>query len=144
MNQLGLPRLLSGKKSASQCRSIGDIGSIPGLVRSPGERSGNPLQYSCLDNPVDRGALMTTIHGVTKSQMQLSMHAWISYHQVRRFFACSSLRRGRPGQSSLEEIMNIILEQTWGEMRKVMGIKIEGGIFFGSCLWEWQIKHILL
>ena len=43
----------------------GDQGSIPGLRRSPGERNGNPLQYSCLENPVDREAWQATAHGVT-------------------------------------------------------------------------------
>ena len=43
-----------------------DVGLIPGLGRSRGEGNGNPLQYSCLRNPVDRGAWQTTVHGVTK------------------------------------------------------------------------------
>ena len=46
--------------------SAGDQGSIPGLGRSPGEGNGNPLQYSCLGNPMDRGASQATVHGVTK------------------------------------------------------------------------------
>ena len=50
----------------------GDMGSIPGTGRSPGEGSGNPLQCSCLENPMDRGAWWATIHGVAKSQTQLS------------------------------------------------------------------------
>ena len=44
-----------------------DEGSIPGLGRSPGVGNGNPLQYSCLENPVDSGAWWATVHGVTKS-----------------------------------------------------------------------------
>ena len=44
----------------------GGMGSIPGSGRSPGEGSGNPLQYSCLENPVDRGAWWGTVHGVTR------------------------------------------------------------------------------
>ena len=48
---------------------IRDTGSIPGSGRSPGEGNGNPFQYSCLENPMDRGAWMVaTVHGVTKSQ----------------------------------------------------------------------------
>ena len=47
----------------------GDVGSIPGTGRSPGVGNGNPLQYSCLRNPVDRGARWATVHGVTKSQI---------------------------------------------------------------------------
>ena len=48
---------------------IGDTGSIPGLGRSPGEGNGNPLQYSFLENPMDRGAWQVTVHGVTESDM---------------------------------------------------------------------------
>ena len=46
-----------------------DEGSVPGLVRSPGEGNENPLQYSCLENTMDRGAWRDTIHGVAKSQI---------------------------------------------------------------------------
>ena len=46
-----------------------DKGSIPGLERSPGGQHGNPLQYSCLGNPMDRGACWATVHGVAKSQI---------------------------------------------------------------------------
>ena len=56
---------------ASAC-DVGDLGLIPGLGRSPGEGNGNPLQYSCLENPMDRGAWRATVHGVTKSWTQLS------------------------------------------------------------------------
>ena len=52
--------------------NAGDAGSIPGLGRSPGGGNGNPLQYSCLENPMDIGAWRATVHGVTKSQRQLS------------------------------------------------------------------------
>ena len=48
-----------------------DVGSIPGSGRSPGEGNGNPLQYSCLENPIDRGAWRAIVHGVAKSQTQL-------------------------------------------------------------------------
>ena len=48
-----------------------DVGLIPGLGESPGGGNGNPLQYSCLENPMDRGAWLATVHGVTKSQTGL-------------------------------------------------------------------------
>ena len=51
----------------STCNA-GDLGSIPGSGRSPGEENGYPLQYSCLENPIDRGAWWATGHGVAKSQ----------------------------------------------------------------------------
>ena len=47
---------------------VGDTGSIPGLGRSPREENGNPLQYSCLENPMDRGAWQATVYRVSKSQ----------------------------------------------------------------------------
>ena len=58
--------------------SAGDGGSIPGPGRSPGEGNGLPLQYSCLENPMDRGAWGATVHGVSKIQTglnRLHMHA---------------------------------------------------------------------
>ena len=61
----GFPGGAEGKASA---RKTGDLGSIPGLGRSSGEGNGNPLQYSCLENPMDGGAWGATVHGVTKSQ----------------------------------------------------------------------------
>ena len=59
----------AGKKPAC---NAGDPGLISGLGRSPGEGNGNPLQYSCLGNPMDGGAWQTTVHGVAKSRTQLS------------------------------------------------------------------------
>ena len=56
---------------ASACNA-GDLGSISGLGRSLGEGNGNPLQYSCLKDPMDRGAWWATVHGVAKSQTRLS------------------------------------------------------------------------
>ena len=52
-----------------------DAVSIPGRRRSPGGGNGNPLQYSCLENPMDRGAWWATVHGVAKSWTRLSTHA---------------------------------------------------------------------
>ena len=54
-----------------------DAGSIPGLGRSPGRGNGIPLQYSCLENPIDRGDWQSTVHGVAKSQTPLSY--WVTY-----------------------------------------------------------------
>ena len=51
-----------------------DKSSIPGSGRSPGEGNGNPLQYSCLGNPMDRGACWAAVHGVSKGQIQLNVH----------------------------------------------------------------------
>ena len=61
--------LCSGKESAC---NAGDLGSIPGSGRSSGKGNGNPLQYSCLESSMDRGAWWATVHGVTESQTGLS------------------------------------------------------------------------
>ena len=63
------PGASDGKASAC---NVGDPGLIPGLGRSPGERNGNPLQHSCLENPMDGGAWLATVHGVAKSRTRLS------------------------------------------------------------------------
>ena len=60
----GFPSGLDGKESAC---NAGDLGSIPGSGRSPGEGHGNLLQYSCLENPIDRGAWRATVHRVAQS-----------------------------------------------------------------------------
>ena len=59
----GLPWWLSSKEFTC---NAGDVGSTPELRRSPAEENGNPLQFSCLENPMDRGALQATVHGVAK------------------------------------------------------------------------------
>ena len=61
----GFPGTSDSKESAY---NVGDPGSVPGYRRSLGEGNGNLLQYSCLENPMDRGAWQARIHGVTKSQ----------------------------------------------------------------------------
>ena len=65
-----------GKESAC---NAGDPGSNPGSGRSPGEGNGNPLQYSCLENPMDRGAWWAAVHGVSKSRTWLK---WLSTAQI--------------------------------------------------------------
>ena len=62
---MGFPCGSDGKESSCNAE---DLGLIPGLGRSPGEGNGNSLQYSCLENSMDRGTWWVTVHGVTKSQ----------------------------------------------------------------------------
>ena len=62
---------LAIKNLPANARDIRDLGLIPGLGRSPGGRNSNPLQYSCLQNPMDREAWRAIVHGVTKSQTRL-------------------------------------------------------------------------
>ena len=68
----GLPQWLSGKESACSAGATGDIGSIPRSGRSPGGEQGNPLQYSCLENPMDRGVWRATVRWVAKAGHDLA------------------------------------------------------------------------
>ena len=65
----GFPSGSDGKESMYD---VGDLGSIPGLGKSPGEGNGYPLQYSCLENPMDRGAWRAIVHKVAKSWIRPS------------------------------------------------------------------------
>ena len=92
MQYFGLPWWLSGKESTCDVR---DSGSIPGLERSPGGGNSNPLQYSCLENPTNRGAWRATVHGVAKSWTrlrQLSMYtpAILKNRKPPLAFRCNS------------------------------------------------------
>ena len=68
----GFPGSLVGKNPPARAGNVRDAGSISGLGRSSEGGHGNPLQYSCLENPMDIGAWRATVHGVTKSRTQLS------------------------------------------------------------------------
>ena len=68
----GFPSGLDGEEYGCSAGITEDTGSIPECGRSPGEGNGNPLQYSCLENPMDMGAGKATVHGVTKSWARLS------------------------------------------------------------------------
>ena len=77
-----IPTSANSKESAC---NRGDPGSIAGSERSPGEGIGNPLQYSCLENPMDRGAWQATVHGVSKSWTRLSdFHFSLSFSMCLR------------------------------------------------------------
>ena len=67
-----IPGFPGGSASKESACNAGDLGVIPGLGRFPGEGNDNPLQYSCLDNPMDRGAWQATVHVFAKS------HTWLS------------------------------------------------------------------
>ena len=79
----GFPGGSDGNESACNAR---DLGSIPGLGRSPGGGQGNPLQYSCLENPLDRGAWRATVHRVTQSWTRSDLahthSSWIAFGSV--------------------------------------------------------------
>ena len=65
-NLNGLKVFPGDSEVKASARNAGELGSIPGLGRSPGEGNGNPLQYSCLENSMDGGAWWATVHGVAK------------------------------------------------------------------------------
>ena len=79
-NRCSFPSESDGKESAF---SAGDVGSIPGSGRSPGRGTGHLLQYSCLENPMDRGAWQATVHVVTKSWTRLrDQHLHFSFKAI--------------------------------------------------------------
>ena len=83
---IGLPQWLNGRESACNAGDTGDMDPIPGSETPPGGGHGNPLQYSCLENPMDRGAWWATVHRVAKSQTglkRLSTHTCIHIHIPR-------------------------------------------------------------
>ena len=104
----------SGVKASAW--NAGDPGSIPGSGRSPGEGNGNPLQYSCLENPMEGGAWYATVHGFAKSRTQLSdftlllltfepleLENWINQKSI---FQCI-VPQGLAGSSSVSYILLI-------------------------------------
>ena len=104
---------------ASACNE-GDLGLIPGLERSPGEGNGNPLQYSFLENPMDRGAWWATVHGIAKSQTPLSDFTLLSDTAAAAVAAtkllqqyltlCDSIDSSQPGSSVPGILQTRILE----------------------------------
>ena len=72
MKNLGFPGGSVVKNPPANAEDTGDAGLIPGSGRSPGGGNSNPLQCSCLENPIDRGAWWATVHRVAKSQIQLN------------------------------------------------------------------------
>ena len=71
-----------GSEVKASAYNTGDVSLIPGSRRSPGEGNGNPLQYSCLENPMDGGAWWAIVHGVTKSWTQLNDFTFLSLYGV--------------------------------------------------------------
>ena len=94
---------LNGKESTTNAGHIRNVGSNPGPGRSPGERNGCPLQYSCPGNPKDRGAWQATVHEVTKSRTRLrrlSMHKLMMKVKVKSCPAlCDSMDCSLPDSS---------------------------------------------
>ena len=79
LGQEGMWRSCGGSDGEESAYNAGDLGSIPGSGRSPGEGNGNPLQYSCLENAMDGGAWWATVQVVTKSWTRLSDFTFLRY-----------------------------------------------------------------
>ena len=79
------------KNLPANAGDIRDTGSVPGLGRSPGRRHGNPLQYSCLENPMDRGAWKAAVHGVAEGWTRLSNFTFtFHFHALEKEMATHS------------------------------------------------------
>ena len=92
----GFPGGSVGKESAC---NVGDLGSIPGLGRSPGEGNGNPLQYSCLENPMDGGAWWATVH-----RSQKVGHDWETSFSLSAFFI---VQLSHPSMTTGKQLINM-------------------------------------
>ena len=73
---------LGGSDSKASACNVGDPGSIPGLGRCPGDRNGNPLQYSCQENPMGRGAWWATVHEVAELDTTEQLHFHLIVYQL--------------------------------------------------------------
>ena len=85
IHDMGFPGGSEGNVSAYNAR---DLGLIPGSGRSPGEGNGNPLQYSCLENPMDGEAWLVTVHGVAKNRTRLSNFTFTSFFFFMKWTPC--------------------------------------------------------
>ena len=128
---MGLPGASVVKNPPVNAGDTGDASLIPGLGRSPGGGHGNPLQYSCLENPVDRGAWWATVHRVEKSRMQLKpLSTRLHVYGLPKWFSgkestcqCSRRRRHKfdpwvekiPWRSSWQPIQYSCLRIPWTE-----------------------------
>ena len=101
--------------------NVGDLGSIPGSGRSPGEGNGTPLQYSCLENPMDRGVWWVIVHRVAKSQTRLSSFSFLDtlYSQI-----------GSP------HTMRISVLNNWSHRCNAIPIKIADLVIYGNWLGD--------
>ena len=104
--KLGFPVGSDGKESSC---NAGDLGLIPGLGRSPEEGNGKPLQYSSLENPMDRGTWRAVVHGVTKSQTWLK---WLSTHMDRDIIGGDLISLGASLEAQM--VKNLpAMQETW-------------------------------
>ena len=100
------PGGLDSKESACM---VGDLGSTPGLGRSPAEGNGYPLQYSCLGNPMERGAWWATVHGAAKTERLTLSDIWVVV-----FPSCDL------GQTILHRLFSLCSTVKWGENHELV------------------------
>ena len=122
--------LKPGSEVKESARNVGDMGLIPGLGRSPGEENGNPLQYSCLENPMDRGAWWATVHRVAKSRIGLS-----DFTFTFTFHTC------KYGAVSAAEELKLVI---WGSQIWLRLIKFEGYIECSLCVRLWTRERLMI
>ena len=131
--KLGFP---GGSVVKNPCAHAGDTGSIPGLGRSPGEGNANPLQYSCLGNPMGKRALQATVHGVAKVRHDLATKTNKIYEVNKRIditekpignqrTTLKKIVQNQEGKNKEEEIFNIRYfsksTQRYGEFQEKTG-----------------------
>ena len=121
-----------------------DPGSIPGLGRSPGQRNGNPLQYSCLRNPIDGGDWQATAHGVAKSKTWLSdfIH-FISYFSIKTNWNKNQINVTLYNRID-ENVSYIFFENMkviYEIFRNKKGPSSQGYGFSSSHIWMWELNY---
>ena len=129
-----------GKESA---HNAGDLGSIPGSGRSPGKGNGNPLQDSCLENPMDRGVWRATVRGVTRVEYNLVIkqtHANIHYTHTSLYFRRVDMSFFLYGLTNLLPWLNLLLWLLWHFLFLYSGYLISSRFPFLSQI----VTHFLL
>ena len=134
----GLPRP-SVVKPASQCRSRGDVGLSPGSGRSPGGENGNPLQYSCLENPMDRAACQATVHGVTGSRTRLSDWVRTQVTDLRYWLRvpCTYSQNIYSVPTSFSALCQELRTQRWGGQKRGLFSGKKKKISFSATIVKW-------
>ena len=102
-----------GSDGKASVYNSGDLGSSPGLGRSPGEGNGNPLQYYCLENPMDRGAWSATVYGFTKSRTRLSDFTFTFPFPLEKCYRWTYLQSRNRGTDIENKCVNTE-DGTWG------------------------------
>ena len=150
---------MSGKGSASNSGDIRDMGSFPGSGRSPGEGNGNPLRYSCLENPMDRRAWWATVHGITEesdmTEATSDAHMWgmVMWHVYMCVQLCLTLCDPMDCSPPGSSVSGIFRQEYWSGLPPPSpgnlpypGIKpvsltssaLAGRFFIAGATWEAQ------